>query len=749
MLRPERMSKVSVTGAKPVMDDVIEAVHDLHLLHLSEYDGSWEGFEQGDPAAGADDASQKLVTVRSLRSTLGVEEATPATIDDLEGELESVRERTNDLDDRRSEIEDELRSVEERIEALAPFRALTVDLDLLSGYRTLETAVGRGDAAAVRAAVAETDGIDDHEVRTSDDGEVVAVFAHPVDATALGDDDNDERGGHLEEALVGVEFEPVQAPTYDDPNPRVETRQLRERAEELRSELTEVEAEIDALSEEVGGFLVAAENRLTVQVQKTEAPLSFATTDNSFVAEGWIPTDRVDEMGAALEDAVGDRVEFEELRVAEYDDGHPERVDEVDPDPEPTRDRTGGEPTPAPDGGVVTMRDPPPTRLDNPTGTKSAETLVKAIGLPKYSEFDPTAIVFLTFPVFFGFMIGDLGYGLLYMGIGYAMYSRLDSEALRSLGGLGMWAGLFTGIFGVLYGEFFGLHFLGDLVWEGPIGAVLGVEHTPIHKGLMPEYQTFATAWLLLSLAVGLLHVGLGYVLGFLKDLSGHGPKEALLENGSWLLLMFGAWAWIFSTHLSGQKPEFIYTAFASGEAAALALGFTGLPETVGLVGLGAIGLGFVMLVAGEGLLAVEVLQALVNVLSYVRLMAVLLAKAGLAFVVNLLVFGAYVGKNGEGEFHFLATEGTAVQEVTESATKELMFAGLFNAGDGALAVVGLVAGVVLLVVGHLFVLALGVTSAGLQGVRLEYVEFFGKFYDGGGQNYDPFGHSGDHTTED
>ncbi|MFQ3295838.1 MAG: V/A-type H+-transporting ATPase subunit I, partial [Natrialbaceae archaeon] len=66
MLRPERMSKVSVTGSKSVMDEMIDAVHDLNLMDLSDYDGSWEGFEKGNPVEGAEDASQKLVTVRSL-----------------------------------------------------------------------------------------------------------------------------------------------------------------------------------------------------------------------------------------------------------------------------------------------------------------------------------------------------------------------------------------------------------------------------------------------------------------------------------------------------------------------------------------------------------------------------------------------------------------------------------------------------------------------------------------------------------
>jgi Archaeal/vacuolar-type H+-ATPase subunit I len=46
-------------------------------------------------------------------------------------------------------------------------------------------------------------------------------------------------------------------------------------------------------------------------------------------------------------------------------------------------------------------------------------------------------------------------------------------------------------------------------------------------------------------------------------------------------------------------------------------------------------------------------------------------------------------------------------------------------------------------------VLALGVTSAGLQAVRLEYVEFFGKFYEGGGRQYLPFGYERTYTTTD
>ncbi|MFC6726339.1 V-type ATP synthase subunit I, partial [Halobium palmae] len=145
MLRPEQMSKVSMTGSKRVMGDVIETVHDLQLLHITDYDDSWEGFTAGDPVEGAEAASDKLVTVRSLESILDVDEedAGPTRIvtdQAIEEELEGLRHKVNELDDRRDDLRDQLRNVEERHGALEPFARLGIDIDLLSGYRTIDVA---------------------------------------------------------------------------------------------------------------------------------------------------------------------------------------------------------------------------------------------------------------------------------------------------------------------------------------------------------------------------------------------------------------------------------------------------------------------------------------------------------------------------------------------------------------------------------------------------------------------------------
>jgi V/A-type H+-transporting ATPase subunit I len=136
----------------------------------------------------------------------------------------------------------------------------------------------------------------------------------------------------------------------------------------------------------------------------------------------------------------------------------------------------------------------------------------------------------------------------------------------------------------------------------------------------------------------------------------------------------------------------------------------------------------------------------LVNVLSYLRLAAVLLAKAGMAFVVNLLFFGVYVtGEPGDEVWHFGTGHMPHVGDTVHGhEVTEIMFGGLLHGSVGMIVV-----GVLLLVVGHVAVLLLGITSAGLQGIRLEYVEFFDKFYEGDGRKFTPFGYEREFTAED
>lgn len=736
MLRPERMSKVSVTGAKRVMDDVIETVHGLNLVHMVDYDDRWEGFRPGDSLPEAEPLSETLVTVRAIESILDVEEddAGPSRIvtdEEMDAEIEEVRARVNELDDRRAELREERRRIDERLSSVRPFAALGIDLDLLSGYDSLETRVVEGNEAEIREALSTAEGVDEFE--TFAEGGVVAIFVYP----------ESDHEAVLDDALVGVEVTPLSVPDAET-SPEEYAADLERRKEEIDAKLSELDDEIEELKLDVAGFLLAVEEQLSIDVEKAEVPLSFATTDRSFIAEGWVPTDRYGELETALDAEVGEHVECEELERVDYDDvasGHGHVHDEEPGDAGDTE----RQPATAADGGRTASEssmhgDEPPVVQDNPSTARPFQLLVEAINRPRYFELDPTIVLFLTFPVMFGLMIGDVGYGILYMAMGYGLYRAVDSPALKSLGGIALWCGIFTTIFGVLYGEILGFHTISTVLWEG----TLGMEHPPIEKGLDSEFALF---WLVVALLIGLVHLTIGYVFGFVNERETDGLVPAAASNLSWALLAIGLWTWIFSTSYSSFKPEFLFTVF-DGEP--MALGFGGFSPAIGTVGLVVAAVGLAGAVYGEYLhegsvgIIIGVLESLTNglahVISYTRITAVLLAKAGMAFVVNLLVVGAYEDEEG---FHFM----TGGHEVPEGG--ELMFGGIVTTDAGlAVAAATVFAGALVFVVGHIVVLGLGITSAGLQAVRLEYVEFFGKFYDGGGETYEPFGTDRTHTTE-
>ena len=704
MLRPKKMSKVSVAGSKAVLEDVIEEMHELNLVHVIDYDGSWEGFENGNPLEGGDEVSGKLVQVRAVINTLDVDEDDYdpdegtgfETREELRDRFADLRERVNELEDERSEVRDALREAREERRTLEPFVELGIDVELLRGYNEIDVRVGQGDVDDVREALEGAEG-EEYEIFEGDG--VVAVAARGID---------------LEDLLVGVGFSEIDVPE-EEGSPSELLDEVESRIERLEDELDEIQSRMDEIRDENANFLLAAEEELSIEAQKTDAPLHFATTTNSFYSEGWMPTESYEKLVDRLQGTVGDRVDLRELETVEYnEEGHPEEESE-------TGDEEGNS--------------DPPVVQDNSDVVKPFELLVNTVNRPKYSELDPTLIVLLTFPFAFGFMIGDIGYGLIYVAMGMGIKKAFDSDALKTLGVIGIWAGAFTILFGYLYGEAFGIHL--DVFVEPPL-------LSSFDKGI--HAADVALTWLTASLLFGILHLNVGYVFGFINHLS-HSVKDAVLEDGSWIMVLNGFFLWVFSLHGIGSKPDFLV-----GEGAVLntnemfSLGFTGLPAEVGLAGLAVAAVGAVMVVYAEGVIgAIEMpTNAFGHVLSYLRIMAVLLAKAGMAFVVNLLVFGVYEDSKG---VHFaLPGKGAPSTHSGEVVFDGLIWMGL--EGSVLVLVIALLAAVIIFAVGHVVVLLLGITAAGIQMVRLEYVEFFGKFYEGGGDKFEPFGKQRKYTKE-
>jgi len=123
--------------------------------------------------------------------------------EELEAELADVRDRVNDLNDRRDDFKAEIRDREEEIDRMEPFADLGIELDLLGGYDSLEVVVGEAKPDAVEATLADADGIDAFEVFAG------AISSRSSRARRQG------RRGRLQDSLVGVDIALLEVPDAD------------------------------------------------------------------------------------------------------------------------------------------------------------------------------------------------------------------------------------------------------------------------------------------------------------------------------------------------------------------------------------------------------------------------------------------------------------------------------------------------------------------------------------------------------
>lgn len=259
-------------------------------------------------------------------------------------------------------------------------------------------------------------------------------------------------------------------------------------------------------------------------------------------------------------------------------------------------------------GGQVVLEEGPlsksewttvPVVLQNPFLLKPFETLTRLIALPRYGSVDPTPYLAVFFPLFYGMILGDVGYGLLLLiAAGVIRYRYGHHPLARDLSIVFMVASVSAVLFGLLFGELF-----------GTLGEQLGLH--PI----LNRMEAFIPL-LYLSVGIGTLHVALGIILGALWAWRQAMWRECLAKLGGLLLVL----------------------AFVSVIAGLVGL----VPREWVTWGLTGLLLALAMIFAFGGLRGAMELHNLVNVLSYLRLMGIGVASAALAFAANKL--GGMVG---------------------------------------------------------------------------------------------------------
>lgn len=303
-----------------------------------------------------------------------------------------------------------------------------------------------------------------------------------------------------------------------------------------------------------------------------------------------------------------------------------------------------------------------PVKLQNNAVTQPFSILTEMYSLPAYNGIDPNPFLFTFFPMFFGIMLADLGYGLLLFlgGFMYKKKAKLKGSQ-ANVAVLLMICGIATAIFGALSGSFFG-----DAIPQ--VAKMYGAE-IEIPSLINPLADP-------MTVLIGAL------ILGFIQLIVGTALNGyMLIRDGQWMDAVFDVGSlWLLFLGLAlGVMGATWYVAYAGVAMIVLTQGRSS-PTIGGKIGGGL----FSLYSIASGWFG--------DVLSYCRLMALMLAGAVIAQVFNTL--GTMTGN--------------------------------------------IVAFLLLFIVGHLLNLGLNIIGSFVHSLRLQYLEFFGKFYREGGKPYQP-----------
>ncbi len=317
-----------------------------------------------------------------------------------------------------------------------------------------------------------------------------------------------------------------------------------------------------------------------------------------------------------------------------------------------------------------------PVKLKNNFFAAPAETITTMYSLPSYTDIDPTPLTGFFYYLLFGMMLSDAGYGLL-MVVGTLLGLKFlkPGPKMRQTLRMFLYCGLSTVMWGLIFGSFFG-----DAI------AVISrtfFGHEVKLPALLDPMNGDAVTLLIISIVIGFIQIIAGLLAKFVTALKNGDKAGAFFDAGFWITMLIGIG--FLALGIMAVKPLVTVGAVVA-IASALGLILTQGREKKGIM----------KIFSGVASLY-DITGYVSDLLSFSRLMALGLTTAAMGAVFNLL--------------------GTL-------------------AGNG---IIGILLMIVMFIVGHALCFALNALGAYVHTLRLQYVELFSKFYEGGGRPFKAF----------
>lgn len=570
------MSKVVLVGPKGLAGDVISCLHGFGKLHLSA-----EDLAPASPAGLSEREQERrkllervvqeldgllhLLDFRGRPSRPGAEPNWEELLEGIGPDEEAVR----GLIRQRLELQDELslnQSYRGAFETLAPLLARLQKSVRLQAFGFTMKAGSQSALESVKKDLRQqTQGrVEFHSQETGERGLAVLVVFHHSDAERVR-----SYFGRLGINELKLPASMAQLPMAEA------VEKLKERGRAIPGELSRISRELSEMSQRLGPDLAGYRDLARDQLARLAVKQDTDQGRFTFVLPGYLPQTDLPELEALVKDRFGDKVAVQAIGI-----DHRE--------------------------SKLT-----PVKLRNAGPIKPFEMMLGIFNPPQYGTVDPTPFIAFFFPLYFGFIVGDLGYGLAMLALsGIALWRLGKNRLARSLATIFAFCGFWTSAFGLIFGELF-----------GDLGEHLHLMRPMSEKlnRLSPE-SIMTLFWL--AVIAGTFQVAVGFAIMLYTGIR-HRDRHHILEPLAFVLGIVGVAGFAASWMFHAIPQSFL------------------LPS-VALFAVGAGLLGWLAGIAGP----IEIFGAVGNILSFARLFAIGLSAAYLAYAANLIgrTIGGIVG---------------------------------------------------------------------------------------------------------